>query len=1576
MALDIRDAVYSGIANQFPAIYQEDGEFLVSFVEAYYKHLDEKMDRNLPKLRDIDSTLSSFIIYYKKKFLADLPIDTELDISFIIKHIQDMYRRKGTQESLELLFRMFFNEDIEIFYPSTAVLRPSDSIWGGDAYLEMKSVFTVDDYDIQKGMRIRGDVSLATAFVDEVIFVNFSGALVPLVYLSNISGTFSADDGIQIVVTGSNGSEQINNVGRLVAGSISVLTVDLIGTIRLPDQAVGDKVKFVSSNSGIEGEGRVSKISDTATGVIDFQIIDGGFGYVDPTSATLTAKNEVGISNQVMVLSTTTPVDIGRGDIIIARGDRLTYTGSDTGTKYAITGSAKVIQYEHPLVFLYSDDYNTVKTYLNATATPTIGTLAGQSVNVFIESMRNAAHKAYYDALSQVAPQYLTTEYTSIYKALQLPNQQFPSDSNAGRVNTRSLAFYFGDDLNNSNPASTTLSTVGVASRQILQEYINVLNLSGSFPSYNPELYDGGHSDAVRDQWRSYFESIFLALSKVDIFPQMVISADKTTGPTTQQNIVQGQYYMIWDNGDGIGLNWIAYGASTSSGIEGEIFQATQTKDFALAAGSDEVLVIEKGSLTTQQLQNYHLNRLRYDQLDGLFPTLSSRIPDKSGSVIATPSVTSPLFTLTRYRGDLARYDSSVSDITKVVLDTSFQSFGVSNRSADFEIGALTNVETVTLIPDLIGDFALIPLDIPEGQVGGAAGTEFDDYGMSGSGAENLGSTLYSAFNPITLKIGTISQLNVLNSGVDFQNDVGISIENTNISKFSKKDAILNFDTIDFDISSGDIVTQEIKIPDLQINQSGNLIHTDPEADGSILLESLGSSTVGNSYENTNCSFEFTTGDTKDYTVRAKFIKRSANDFYFRPITFYGFEGNLSLSRMNGNQEYMIVSLGNISTDDWVALGASSLPKVGEIFTSASDTVIASTLVSGDRGTVIIPASVGGFKKRITRIAEDANSLSMGANAEISGKAQFQSGQIDEVTVSKTGFLYQDRETVDIVNNEPTSANYNKSIAKAAIRVLGQGKTGGKWSSKTSFLSESSKRLHDNDYYQEYSYEVSSIVNPSKYESLIKDTVGVAGTKLFSKPLVNSINVLDDDLSLEISTFNIVGQRLATIKPLGVESIVAGTEYTITVLGDTTTTQWASLGVDINSTLVQGAPNLVAGKTYTIMKAESVSTWSDVQFISSEDRAAWWQFWFNLAGGISSSVYPLPDVDGSGSITSLDVSSILSMVVGTTPITPEVESYLNSLTQVGNVFENVLQSVGSYDIDSAYISSINSVVFSENIATVGQTFIASVNGSSLGTGKVSYKDSLLVTPAYIGDTYSPQSIRVPTATYTDLDGNTITDPAITDYPVDNKFYVVHSMEKFVASGGILYLSMDIGSNTVGASTVQLIATNYWNNIIDSNETAVDANDSNTWPRVGTIFKADSPTATSTLSGQMGDAKLAEITDSLTQFSDSDVSGFTITKVGHGFVNDTLVQYNQYLGTSSGNLIGNTTANRAAEYEYYYAVNVTDDTFQLSKTHRGTDDDNTTHVPIDLSGITGGPHILVRQTSINADNAILIGIQEQ
>ena len=71
MPIEVRDNIYSDIANQFPNVYKENSEFLLAFVEAYYEHLDEKLDRDIPKLKDIDTTLNTFLIFYKRKYLSE-----------------------------------------------------------------------------------------------------------------------------------------------------------------------------------------------------------------------------------------------------------------------------------------------------------------------------------------------------------------------------------------------------------------------------------------------------------------------------------------------------------------------------------------------------------------------------------------------------------------------------------------------------------------------------------------------------------------------------------------------------------------------------------------------------------------------------------------------------------------------------------------------------------------------------------------------------------------------------------------------------------------------------------------------------------------------------------------------------------------------------------------------------------------------------------------------------------------------------------------------------------------------------------------------------------------------------------------------------------------------------------------------------------------------------------------------------------------------------------------------------------------------------------------------------------------
>ena len=199
MSIDIRDNTYSDIISQFPDHYKENSQFLIEFIEAYYEYNELKMDRDIPRLRDIDTTITAFLIFYKRKYLADLPFSGDVDIRFVLKHIQDLYTRKGSEQSLQLLFKIFFNEDIEIKFPGRNVLRSSDSLWRFNTFLEMKAVYSEIGYPIQRGNTIRGDLSQASAFVDDIIFITLSGALTPIVYLSNLKGEFRQADALEVI---------------------------------------------------------------------------------------------------------------------------------------------------------------------------------------------------------------------------------------------------------------------------------------------------------------------------------------------------------------------------------------------------------------------------------------------------------------------------------------------------------------------------------------------------------------------------------------------------------------------------------------------------------------------------------------------------------------------------------------------------------------------------------------------------------------------------------------------------------------------------------------------------------------------------------------------------------------------------------------------------------------------------------------------------------------------------------------------------------------------------------------------------------------------------------------------------------------------------------------------------------------------------------------------------------------------------------------------------------------------------------------------------------------------------------
>jgi hypothetical protein len=127
------------IRQQVPEFIRDEYPKFISFLEAYYEFLEEKQGtenndlihkaKSLKELSDINETLDDFENNFYEKFAALLPKETEVRKDILFKNLNRLYLSKGSIESYKFLFRLLFNEEVQIIEPKNEVLRASASVW-------------------------------------------------------------------------------------------------------------------------------------------------------------------------------------------------------------------------------------------------------------------------------------------------------------------------------------------------------------------------------------------------------------------------------------------------------------------------------------------------------------------------------------------------------------------------------------------------------------------------------------------------------------------------------------------------------------------------------------------------------------------------------------------------------------------------------------------------------------------------------------------------------------------------------------------------------------------------------------------------------------------------------------------------------------------------------------------------------------------------------------------------------------------------------------------------------------------------------------------------------------------------------------------------------------------------------------------------------------------------------------------------------------------------------------------------------------------------------------------------------
>ena len=126
------------VNRQVPEFVREEHPLFISFLEAYYEFLENeqgvqnndltKTSKDLRYLHDVDFSIDAFENSFLNQYANLVPKDVKVDKAFLIKNLLPLYLAKGNPKSFQLLFRMFFGEEVEVVFPADQLLRASHLI--------------------------------------------------------------------------------------------------------------------------------------------------------------------------------------------------------------------------------------------------------------------------------------------------------------------------------------------------------------------------------------------------------------------------------------------------------------------------------------------------------------------------------------------------------------------------------------------------------------------------------------------------------------------------------------------------------------------------------------------------------------------------------------------------------------------------------------------------------------------------------------------------------------------------------------------------------------------------------------------------------------------------------------------------------------------------------------------------------------------------------------------------------------------------------------------------------------------------------------------------------------------------------------------------------------------------------------------------------------------------------------------------------------------------------------------------------------------------------------------------------
>ena len=272
----IQDKLSSIVPSQLPEFIQSDYQTFIQFLKAYYQFLEQdkhaqEILQNAKSYSDVDRTVDEFITYFKNQFIPLIPDTAVADKKLIIKKARDLYNRKGSIDSYKLFFRILFDLDSDVYFPSEQILKASDGKWKRDVSIFIRTVYGNPDTIVNKAVTVITAAGRFTIFIKRKEPVNE--------YFADATGQVSENTFEFFIDDSRNNNLSVGDTiefpgykGRIVSTttSLEILTSG-------EGYRVGDIFDIISG-TGRDSILRVSKVSSTG-GIEGVQLLKFGIGY-------------------------------------------------------------------------------------------------------------------------------------------------------------------------------------------------------------------------------------------------------------------------------------------------------------------------------------------------------------------------------------------------------------------------------------------------------------------------------------------------------------------------------------------------------------------------------------------------------------------------------------------------------------------------------------------------------------------------------------------------------------------------------------------------------------------------------------------------------------------------------------------------------------------------------------------------------------------------------------------------------------------------------------------------------------------------------------------------------------------------------------------------------------------------------------------------------------------------------------------------------------------------------------------------------------------------------------------------